>query len=450
MNYFEAETNRIIGKAACGIMGLGSVFLVMLKVTGLLEAGWPLLITIIVLCLLLAAVALYIGSYYPDYRFTRYILISSGLLLTLAVNIVVAKPLMNCMLWFGVIIAAVLYYDLLLAIGASIFAFAAHVTLLYMIDVPGHTLFDLLDSPLNFLLALIAVVAMAFRGKLMLQRAVDAQNEAHDNSRKIKDLLEKAVHTTSEVSSLVEAADAATDNLASSTQTLASLAGEAARRSEQMNEGITDVNSENKQVENIVNESQDEVREMRDTSGKTLSDVRNLKKGVEDLLDIISGIQNYTGEIKGISDQVNLLALNAAIEAARAGDHGRGFAVVAEEVRKLSENTVGMVDNINEHMGQVSDKTEAMKNTLSGVVESVTVTGSAVENASERYNDISAAVNKMSEIVRDVSSMVQEVVSDSENLASVSEEQAATTQEINSQVKSVSDSMGKLLDYMQK
>lgn len=450
MDIYEVETNKIVGKAAFAIMGLGSVALIFLKLGGFLQTSWGVLFVIIALSLMLAAVALFIGKYYPDYRYTRYILISTGLLLTLAVNIAVGKPLMNSMLWFGVLVAALLYYDLRLAICTSAFAFIAHMALLYFIDVPGHTFMDLLDSPINFSLALIAIIAMAVRNKVMLQRAVEAQKEAQDNSEKIKVLLKKAGQTSSEIYSLISSADKATDSLAESTETLASLAGDAARRSEKMNTGIGDVAGENRQVETIVDHSRDEVNDMREYSGKTLLDIQNMDDSVKELVSIIAGIQNYTSEIKGISDQVNLLALNAAIEAARAGEHGKGFAVVAEEVRKLSERTVGMVDNINEHMVKVSDKTENMQNTLDGVVKSVSATGDAVDSASGRFNEITEAVRKMSVLMQEVSGMVQEVVSDSENLASVSQEQAATTEEINSQVKNVADAMDKLMEHMEQ
>jgi methyl-accepting chemotaxis protein len=141
----------------------------------------------------------------------------------------------------------------------------------------------------------------------------------------------------------------------------------------------------------------------------TSEEYAGLARAAQEIGDVVKLIYNVAG-------QTNLLALNATIEAARAGEAGRGFAVVASEVKLLAVQTakateeiarhivavqastngaIGMVQSIQERMGEISARTS---NAAALVLQQDTETAEITHSAASAAHGTSAVVVVLSEV----------------------------------------------------
>lgn len=109
------------------------------------------------------------------------------------------------------------------------------------------------------------------------------------------------------------------------------------------------------------------ITNLGDSINLIFNSVETTKNNVNQLKDNTSKVFTMTSSIREISDQTNLLALNAAIEAARAGEAGRGFAVVADEVRKLSEKTLLITNDIQTTIDTLNNQMDVVLNSITEV-----------------------------------------------------------------------------------
>ncbi|WP_127718271.1 methyl-accepting chemotaxis protein [Halobacteriovorax sp. HLS] len=132
----------------------------------------------------------------------------------------------------------------------------------------------------------------------------------------------------------------------------------------------------NSETELIYKEVFDQFSELVSSSHKILGNSNTLRENLKEtmnsaneMIDNVQEISNFLKGIQGVASQTNLLALNATIEAARAGEVGKGFAVVANEVKELSKQTTGLVQDVENSLDKINLSSNKVEQTMNRALQ---------------------------------------------------------------------------------
>jgi methyl-accepting chemotaxis protein len=229
---------------------------------------------------------------------------------------------------------------------------------------------------------------------------------------------------------------------------------------EQLTASIADVSQRTEEASTassaattLSNSAVDTMNDLSSNIDKTKTSVEASVVSMDQLSESAGKIKMVVDQINSIAEQTNLLALNAAIEAARAGDSGRGFSVVADEVRQLAQrtqsnvgdikdvldglenNTLTMVENINDVSTAILDVESATVNTLS----QFEIVNKDMNSVSDQLSSIAAAAEQQSIVTNEIAEM-QCVLNESVILATnISEQVLSSAEDVKAQSQSLKE-----------
>ena len=211
----------------------------------------------------------------------------------------------------------------------------------------------------------------------------------------------------------------------------------------------------------------DNVNELTDSSEVGRSGLQEVASDIQEIARESEGLLEINSVMENIASQTNLLSMNAAIEAAHAGEAGKGFAVVADEIRKLAENSgeqsktistvlkkiKASIDKITVSTDNVLKKFEAIDSSVRTVAEQEENIRNAMEEQGEGSKQILEAIGHVNEItllVKDGSHQMlegsSEVIRESKNLEKSTQEitggmneMAQGAEQINTAIHSVNE-----------
>lgn len=184
-------------------------------------------------------------------------------------------------------------------------------------------------------------------------------------------------------------------------------------------EGVHNINTLDRQME-IINQA----------VTKSVETIQELSRNMDEIYDFLSGITH-------IAEQTNLLALNAAIEAARAGESGKGFAVVAGEVKQLAEQSSSIVEQINQIIHQIKNKTKNVFDEVSKGQEATQDGEKIVKSVNQSFEMIQDSFKNINQYIFDEVSRIENIADlfshidqEIDRIANISEGHAAAVEEL--------------------
>ena len=148
-----------------------------------------------------------------------------------------------------------------------------------------------------------------------------------------------------------------------------------------------------------------------------------LNQAIEDSRSV-EQVNGLTNDILNISSQTNLLALNASIEAARAGEAGRGFAVVAEQIRQLADSSRETANHIQQINGIVTNAVHNLSdnadNLVSYMKEAILPEFAAFVEGGAQYRENATYIESvMNEFAEKTDALKNEVDSIADSISSI-------------------------------
>lgn len=148
-----------------------------------------------------------------------------------------------------------------------------------------------------------------------------------------------------------------------------------------------------------------------------------LNQAIEDSRSV-EQVNGLTNDILNISSQTNLLALNASIEAARAGEVGRGFAVVAEQIRQLADSSRETANHIQQINGIVTNAVHNLSdnadNLVSYMKEAILPEFAAFVEGGAQYRENATYIESvMNEFAEKTDALKNEVDSIADSISSI-------------------------------
>jgi len=285
----------------------------------------------------------------------------------------------------------------------------------------------------------VDVAAAVAKGDLTVQVPAGGSDETGQ-------LLQALRAMTSSLLRLIVEVHQGSEQVAASSQQIATGNADLSQRTEQQAARLQQVASAMTELEaavRAIDESASRAARLADGTSSVAGKGRDVMNRVVDTMHGISASSDRIGEITalidGIAFKTNILALNAAVEAARAGEAGRGFGVVASEVRSLAHSSAQAAKDIKLLIDESKQRVQGGSTLVSEAGGAMNDIAAQAKRVSELIATISAATTAQIADISRVCEAVGELDQATQQNAALVEESAAASESLREQARHLVD-----------
>lgn len=293
-------------------------------------------------------------------------------------------------------------------------------------DMMGQAFQRMVAYLQNMATVVKAIAEGNFRQEITAETEEDQLGKAFYQLHSLREFIREIIDSAEHLGDASAVLSQVSSDIASGAEQVSQQTRLVSASSQQINQSMFGVSTATEEMTANIREISRMTREVSDIASSATEMTNTASMSIFALKSDSDDIGDIVKIINTIAQQTNLLALNATIEAARAGDMGRGFAVVAGEVKDLSRETTGAVDNI-------IHKIEAIQNSSKEVTEAVLQLSDFIHQVHEISTAIASAIEEQTATTGMIAQNISETTQSSQEITQTMADVAAATQQVSGQ-----------------